>query len=175
MAAPRRVQSARAAPGRPPPQYYPPIYQPDAPDYDFNPQPPAPPPHSAPRSGPPPSSYFTPGPSTLAFPEPQLYRSTSVGSIPALRPAFTVSDYDAADFLSPNPNYSYGIPEAALDPASFGYGARGGTSNGGFPNPYGNGRQFSESSYSFGGGDAYSFSASESPERSPSVTYSQLR
>ena len=164
MSARRRVQSAQAASGRPSPQYYPPIYQPDAPDYDFNPQPP-------PRSGPPPSSFFNPGPSTLAFPEPQLYRSTSVGSIPPHSPSLTVSDYGAGGFLSP-----YDIPEDALDPASFSYGARrSSTSTGGFPNPYGNGRQFSESSYSFGGGDAYSFTTSESPDRSPSVTFSQLR
>ena len=166
MAARRRVQSTQAASGRPSPQYYPPIYPPDAPDYDygFNPQLP-------PRSDPPSSSFFTSGPSTLAVPEPQLYRSTSAGSIPSPRPALTISDYGAGGgLLSP-----YDIPEDALDPASFGYGARRSASTGGFPNPYGNGRQFSESSYSFGGGDAYSFSTSESPDRSPSVTFSQLR
>jgi hypothetical protein len=174
MASRRRVQSAQAAPGRPPQHYYPPIYQPDAPDYDYNPQPPPPPPGPPPRSGPPPSSYFTPNPSSLAFPEPQLYRSISVGSAPQPRPTLTVSDYGHADLLSP----TYGIPEPALDPASFGYGPSTSTSSssGGFPNPYGSVRQFSESSYSFGGADAYSFTTSESPpERSPSVTFSHLR
>ena len=40
----RRVQSTQAAPRRPSPDYDPPMYQPHAPDYDFNPQQPPPPP-----------------------------------------------------------------------------------------------------------------------------------
>ena len=40
----RRVQSTQAAPRHPSPDYDPPIYQPHAPDYDFNPQQLAPPP-----------------------------------------------------------------------------------------------------------------------------------
>ena len=204
MAAHRRVHSAQAAPAHPSSHFYPPFYQQDPPDYDYDydydynqppqPQPQPPPSRPVPTSGPPSSSYFTNNPSTLVFPEPQLYRSTSVGSVPPPRPALTVSDYDARNFLGPNGYHPYGTTEPALDPASFGYGATGSTATGStsptidqFPNPYGSGsgRQFSESSYSFGGGaessysfgggDTYSFSTSESPERSPSLTFSHLR
>jgi len=178
MATHRRVQSARSAPSHPPPHYYPPVYPSDAPDYDYNPRPLPQPPPPPPRPTPPPSqSYFTPHLPTLAFPEPHLYRSTSVGSAPPPRPTLTVSDYDydAGDF--PSPNYPYGTIEPALDPASFGYDIAFSNSHSGgtLPTPYGNGRQFSESSYSFSGIDAYSFSTSDSPERSPSVTFSHLR
>ena len=168
MAAHRRVQSARAAPGRPPTHHYPPTHHSDAPDYEYNPhspQPPPPPPRPLPRSGPSSPPYLTAGPSTLAFPEPQLYRSTSVGSAPAPSPVFTISDYGAGDTF----NSAYSITEESFD--SYGYGDGGN----GFPTPYGSSRQFSESSYSFGGGDAYSFTTSESPERSPSLANSHLR
>lgn len=170
MAAHRRVQSARAGPGHPAQLHFPPISLPDAPEYDYNPhdpQPPPPPPRSFPRAGlsSSSSSSFAPEPPTLAFPDPQLFRSASVSAVPG--PTLTVSDYGAGDVLSP----TYSITDAAFDPASFSLPNNGLSS--GFPTPYGGGRQFSESSYSFG--DAYSFTTSESPERSPSLTHSQLR
>lgn len=169
MAAHRRVQSAQAASGRPPAHYDPPMYPPDTPDYDYSPRSPQPPPVPLrPRSGPSSWSSFTPGPATLAFPEPQLARSTSVGSAPPTRPTFTISDY--GDYGTGDAfNSAYSIAEESFD--SYGYGGDGN----GFPTPYGGGRQFSESSYSFGGGDASSFATSESPERSPSLAMSSLR
>jgi hypothetical protein len=170
MASHRRVRSAQAVPGHPPPQYHSPGHPPDAPDYSYHPypQPPLAHPHSS-------SSYFTPSPSTLAFPEPQLepqlYRATSVGSAPGPRPMLTVSDYGAGDVLSP----TYSITDSAFDSTPLG-GLNHGYGTGGFPSPYGSGnsKQFSESSYSFSGVDTYSVTT-ESPERSPGLAYTQLR